>query len=82
MSGRVMFALAIWLTPALCQATAPGEDGMSRQRYLEYYAQLFDQWDTNHDGVLSAQERSGLQAAQDAARAPPRPKRPLLHPSK
>lgn len=55
--------------------------GMTRQRFLDHQARLFDQWDADHDGVLSAQEHAGLRASE-RAREPQEPKRPLLHPSK
>ena len=55
--------------------------GMTRQEFLDRHARMFDRWDRNGDGVLSADEHAAMHEAHHGPRKD-KPARPLMHPSK
>ena len=80
MSRTVPCALVL----ALASASALADHhtgGMTRQEFLDRHARMFDQWDRNHDGVLTPDEHAAMHEAHHGPREE-KPTRPLMHPSK
>lgn len=76
--AAILCTAAVWAAPP----GAPERPGLTRAEFLARQARLFDAWDRDRDGVLSAQEQAAMHAAQPGAAPQAKPARALLHPSK